>query len=559
MSGPRRTAIRILGLAACVDATAATYYVDFDSGSDTNAGTTEQAPWKRAPGDPEADGNPGSRAPQPGDTVLFKGGVVYRGEIIFRQGGAADAPITYKGDGWGVGKALLEGSEPWAAAWTPCILPGDCRGNTNFARIYYAPAPAGYGDFLTALYENGDFLWYAQDPNPDDPLYHDEIDDFFVVPDNSPAIWQTTTTVTDPRVLTQSSSSHWDGAYVAAWVNGNVVDIKKVTAFNPATHTLTHEELSNTPYSDRDGRYSLLNHVALIDRPGEYAHDPASGRIYLRPRNGQNPAGNHYAAYARGMAVFAVQPVSCLTIEGFRIERFTMGIKIENEAGSNIVVRNNDLRTFRSDGWYAIHVSPRDSRVEGNTILDANRAVGILGGSVNLTILSNRVERASRQGIWLMGAADSRILDNTVVDIKGSHANAISVYSGSRNVLVAGNRVLDANSPITFEHGENLSFINNLVVPAWTGYNINDWGGCGGTIVFHNNTLPDSMLGLHSAGAHLLAGVSVAIRSLQRLASPDQFRARRGGRALDARYGGALRPEVLSAEGRSAVDPPRPP
>src|SRR5258707_309243 len=62
-------------------AQAATYYVDFASGNDASNGTSMSTPWKRSPGDGEATGNPRAKVLGPGDTVLFRGGVVYRGAI----------------------------------------------------------------------------------------------------------------------------------------------------------------------------------------------------------------------------------------------------------------------------------------------------------------------------------------------------------------------------------------------------------------------------------------------------------------------------------------------
>jgi parallel beta-helix repeat protein len=482
-------------------ALAQAYYVDFAAGSDSADGRSQATAWKRAPGDPSAGGAAAATTLLPGDSVLLKGGVVYEGNIIVRQSGDAIRPITFKGDAWGSGKALLEGSAPYRPTWTRCATAAECLGNPNFAQIYYATAPAGYTNFRTALYENGDFLWYAQGPNPKDFFYFDEIGDFYVVPDNSTTIFQTQTSITDPRVFSQTSSTYWNNAYVAVWINGNVVQSKKVTGYNPATATVTHEQLGNTPYTDRDGRYCLLNHLSLIDKPGEYVYDAASNRIYLWPRNSVAPAGNQYSVYSRDIAIFATSPVSHVIVEGFRIERFTMAIKFENGGSTNIVVRNNDVRTLRSGDWYAIHMAGRDSLVEGNSIVDANRAVGILSGNENVTIRNNRVERASRQGIWFMGASNSRIENNTVTDIKGSHANGISIYSGSSNIVVSGNRVTNTNSPITFEQSQNLTFTNNVVVGTSSYTNINDWGGCTGVITFHNNTCPNSTFGLFSTGA----------------------------------------------------------
>jgi parallel beta-helix repeat protein len=97
--------------------------------------------------------------------------------------------------------------------------------------------------------------------------------------------------------------------------------------------------------------------------------------------------------------------------------------------------------------------------VENNFVHDDQRAVGILAGGDGVTIKNNTVQRTSRQGIWFMGANNSQILNNTVSDIKGAHSNGISVYSASNNITVAGNKISNANSPLTFERSSNLIFL----------------------------------------------------------------------------------------------------
>ena len=54
---------------------AGTYFVDFDSGSDSNDGGTQASAWKHAPGDAAATGTASSVLLKPGDVVLFKGDV----------------------------------------------------------------------------------------------------------------------------------------------------------------------------------------------------------------------------------------------------------------------------------------------------------------------------------------------------------------------------------------------------------------------------------------------------------------------------------------------------
>jgi hypothetical protein len=86
---------------------ATTYYVDFASGSNTNSGTSASAAWKHAPGDANATGNPAIKALVAGDTVLFKGGVQYVGEIIFKWSGSSSSPISYDGTTWNGTAAIL--------------------------------------------------------------------------------------------------------------------------------------------------------------------------------------------------------------------------------------------------------------------------------------------------------------------------------------------------------------------------------------------------------------------------------------------------------------------
>ncbi|MDP2877519.1 MAG: fibronectin type III domain-containing protein, partial [Holophaga sp.] len=87
------------------------FFIDFEAGQDTALGTSTATPWKHAPGDPQATGQPRSIVLKGGDRVLFKSGVVYRGQIRIPASGYPNQPITYKGDAWGTGKAILSGAE----------------------------------------------------------------------------------------------------------------------------------------------------------------------------------------------------------------------------------------------------------------------------------------------------------------------------------------------------------------------------------------------------------------------------------------------------------------
>ena len=73
---PRPTwlCLMLLALWASMAARAATYYVDYSTGNDTNNGTSTSSPWQHCPGDWAATA---TNSLNPGDTVKFKGGGVY--------------------------------------------------------------------------------------------------------------------------------------------------------------------------------------------------------------------------------------------------------------------------------------------------------------------------------------------------------------------------------------------------------------------------------------------------------------------------------------------------
>src|SRR5215470_4809738 len=78
---------------------AATYFVDYASGSDGNSGRSASAAWQHCPGDPAATAVAAGTRPSPGDTVAFKGGVIYasKNQINIVSSGSPGNQITYEG------------------------------------------------------------------------------------------------------------------------------------------------------------------------------------------------------------------------------------------------------------------------------------------------------------------------------------------------------------------------------------------------------------------------------------------------------------------------------
>ncbi|MEN6433539.1 MAG: right-handed parallel beta-helix repeat-containing protein [Smithella sp.] len=108
------TIITLLIIFAGRSAFSATYYIDFDHGSDSNSGTSANAAWKRCPGDLQATDRAAGNKLAPGDQIIFKGGVVYKGSATLQWSGTSGNIITYDGNSagtWGTGKAIIDGEK----------------------------------------------------------------------------------------------------------------------------------------------------------------------------------------------------------------------------------------------------------------------------------------------------------------------------------------------------------------------------------------------------------------------------------------------------------------
>lgn len=107
----------VAALALAGTAFSATYYVDYTNGYDANAGTSPTNAWKHCPGDGNATYS-ANMTPQPGDTIVFKGGTTYTlssSVIAAKNSGTSGRVITYTSGHllatpWGSGMAVIDAS-----------------------------------------------------------------------------------------------------------------------------------------------------------------------------------------------------------------------------------------------------------------------------------------------------------------------------------------------------------------------------------------------------------------------------------------------------------------
>lgn len=489
-----------ISLLLCFSLSAATYYVDFDGGSDSSNGTTTGAAWKHSPDDANATGTADSVTLAAGDTVIFKGGVAYRGTLTVVASGNDGSPITYDGNSagtWGTGKAIIDGSETVSTSWTQCTSSADAGGNANFANIYWTTVPAGVADGWNQVIMDGTTQCHtAQDPNPPDRFLFDVVTDWRLM---SPSEVDTTS-ITDTDYFTQASSSYWDEAWVGVWKSGNEMGWRRILTFTPATDTITFSTL--TPYEDRDSYFSVFNHPALIDQAGETAVNISANRLYVWPPDSGNMSGHTWSIGTRGHAILGSSRRN-ITVKNFiflglfstvdqagqcAVTNFTPSA-YDGTVGRNNIFSDNEIYFVKSMDRDRLIYLPGGNNVQikDNIIRDSFGA-GTYSGGDNLLMTRNYVSRITGTGLYMVGATNSELSYNTVLDLKGTHANGISVYTGADGVEISHNIVRNCQSLMTFEASANLTFINNLVDANGEDQRINGWSGLTGTIAFYNNS-----------------------------------------------------------------------
>jgi len=483
-------------------APAATYYVDFDGGADAGGGTAPDRAWKHSPGDPAAEGNAKTAALKAGDAVVFKGGVVYRGQVKVAWSGAEGKPITFDGNTagtFGEGRAVIDGSEP-LTDWQRCRSADECGGNPNWKHLVWTRAPSDSEPFSANLYQGDRMLWPAQDPNLEDPFYYDDYDGYRRIP----AGGATPTTVVDPAYFNQKDPGAWNGAVIAILGKPMYVRFLKVTGYEPSSGTIRYERMPAAHYIDthpRLARYAMLNALRILDRPGEYVYTPqadADGRPKVTLWPPEDDVATHPVTLSRRHTGIDLASHSHVTIQGLVIQKFLSskpdhrgsGISCDAHGADRVTVRDNHVRFCHrvESSWKHAGINlagTTHALVEGNRVHENRRCGGIyiLGGT-HCTVRNNHVERDGYQGIWMMGAKHSVVTGNTVLNNLAVHSNGISTYSGCDDVLVRDNRVINSNAPFTSGQSSNITIAYNV----FSGSRVADWGKCR-NLRFLNNVI----------------------------------------------------------------------
>jgi hypothetical protein len=338
----RRTAGAILGLflvAGAVPGLASqtvgtTYYVDWERGSDRASGRSPEAAWKRAPGDTRATGVPAATRLQPGDRVLFRGGVAYRGTIVSRAWGTPSAPIVFDGGGWGPEPARFEGADPLEDV-RPCRSARDCLGSPHWRHLVRARLPEG-ARWTDWIFEGDTALVPAQWPSPRAPALAHRPEGFLPVPASDAAALASGHV---PVALPPEVAGTARGAepVLAMHVRPGQIGYSGPVALGADGIRFSRERWVHWGFAPFEGenRVAIVNLPAMVDRPGTFAVSSQRRIAIAWPLS---PAPR--LAIGTGRQGFHLMSGGHVRIRGFRFVAYAGGDTLSRHAATPIVQLN---------------------------------------------------------------------------------------------------------------------------------------------------------------------------------------------------------------------------
>ncbi len=486
---------------------AAEYYVDYEQGDDAADGLSAKKAWKHAPGDSNAAGTPKSVVLQGGDTVLFKGGVAYRGSIEFSISGAEGKPIRLDGNSagtYGTGPAIMDGGSI-IENWQRCASADEAKGNKQWKDIFYADVDIdisknfNHGEFVSHRQVPRDkmapwqriilcdgarsLLPIAQYPKPSDSFYPDIPRDFMKTEQKLENNKEDgISVITDAVNLTMQDADYYEGMQVGVHGGNNHVYFASVKSYVPDKNQLTLPFFKPKTYPAT--KYALYNSVRLITEKGEWAVTPLEGgktRFYLladRLVDGK-PADIGFPVLE---TCFQLKDgASHFEIDGFLVQRYSggkgaVGIARHSKRSKDVHISNLEIRFLTGHAGIGPHHC--DNIVIDNCYIHhcPGWTTAIFLNRVNDYVLKNcLLIKNSGSGIRHYESKRGHIHDNKILDHYGMHSSSLNMYEGCDSILVENNYL---NNIITVNRNANkLTFRNNVVDSEnKSGINLAIWG-----------------------------------------------------------------------------------
>jgi len=438
------------------------FYVSTSAGNDANDGLSPATAWKTISKLTSMMPNFGA-----GDSILFKRGDTFRGQLNIVASGASGNNIVFCA--YCSGKnPVFNGSEP-VTGWTTC---GTCNPGV-YEKSFTTCVPKH-------LYLNGKELIIARYPNTG----YLTID---IVNANAATGFQ-------DNDLT-NADGYWNGATLkyraARWCFG----ITNVSNYTNKTFTFTTNVQSDLYYPKIGWGYYLEGKLSELDADGEWFYDATSQKLYVKTTN-PNSQNIEASVYENGIYI---HNQNYLTIKNLNFkQQQTNGIGIHTytnnwQLRSSYITIEND--TFSSIGYNGVSIS---SLKDVSNVQVSNR----------IFIRNNHFEKLNNSGVDADTCFAVSVQNNTFKNISLTPGYNVSfsqeggdaVFFGrTSSYCTTGNNVVDSigYTGIQYLHSStNLiekNFVSNTNLILDDGAGIYAFGSTSNNTIIRNNFVKDAI------------------------------------------------------------------
>lgn len=408
-------------------AAAATYYVDANSGSDSNTGSISQ-PFRTI--------QKAANVMTAGDMCLVRKGT-YRENVIPPNSGSAASPITFKpypGE-----QVTLSGADT-VTGWTQYS-----------GSIYRAQMSWNMGAGNNQLFVNGKNVMEARWPNSTDLSYPN------LRTMASGSAWSSGTegTIRDSS-LTQAAGTWTDALVYMQPGRRWYARTGRITGSGSGYIKFKIHSAGHLSYEDigkHGGKYFITGTLKALDRAGEWFFDGST--MYLWAPDSSNP-NNLVVEAKRRQNVFDLSNRSYINVEGFKVIAAAMKT---NGSTRNCIIDGVDAS-------YVNHffVIDRGPYAQGNV----DYTGFVLTGSNN-EIRNSKIAYSAGNGVTLQGT-NNKVTNCEIRDVVygGTDAGAINTAAGTTSGHIIKNNTLfnSGRSILVHINAQNIKILNNYMYNA---------------------------------------------------------------------------------------------
>lgn len=366
----------------------ATNYYFSTSGDDLlNSGTSSSSPYKTIT-------KLNTLSLSAGDTVFFKCGEIFRGEINLNYSGTSTSKIVFTSYDSGT-QPIISGADV-VQTW---VLNGS---------IYEAVIAKKTNNFFI----NNKEQTIARYPNNNRYLSLDSAQKNYLKDASLNSL--PSSYISNSWVCVHTAQWCWEKSAVSSYIN----------ASNQINYTTPMKLIALNNYG-----YFLYDNINLLDTATEWKYDSVAGKIYYMPETAINPNTQTCEAsvYSNGISINS--SASYITISNLQFDKqMNAGVSINSISNHHISITNC---TFTRQYNYGLSDKGRDNEVNNSTFLEID-GIGIFvnGGGKNCTIHHNSVRKTGlirNNGIGTeingssikMGFSDSNYVHHNNIDSAG--------------------------------------------------------------------------------------------------------------------------------------------